>query len=74
MTRTKTILRSQLPTVMSTPNDAAVLIQRVAQQLLVSGLSDTIKVGARSAVRRFRDRFPRRGDVRSDDIDLDDDE
>src|SRR5680860_1497495 len=32
MTHTKTILKSQLPTVMSTPNDAAVLIQRVAQQ------------------------------------------
>src|SRR5680860_1462106 len=33
MTHTKTILKSQLPTVMSTPNDAAVLIQRVAQHL-----------------------------------------
>ena len=32
MTRTKTILRSQWPTLMSTPIDAAVLIQRVAQQ------------------------------------------
>ena len=39
MTRTKSILRSQLQTVISTPNDAAVLIQRVAQQGEVFELS-----------------------------------
>src|SRR5680860_410108 len=39
MTHTKTILKSQLPTVMSTPNDAAVLIQRVAQQRNPSALT-----------------------------------
>jgi hypothetical protein len=33
MTRTKTILRSPLPTVMRTPNDAALLFQRVAQHM-----------------------------------------
>ena len=46
MTRTKTIHRSQLPTVMNTPNDAAVLIQRVAQQAAVPLVRPQARRGA----------------------------
>jgi len=40
--------------------------------LVVSGLSDTIKLGIRTAIEKFRTRFPGRAEVRDDDASEDD--